>query len=244
MSASWHAGGDIACAVETPGAVRVIIGDVMGHGAEAAGTAAEMTQAFREIAVRPDPAHLIAASLDEFVVGRDCGEEFVTAQIISVPKDDREEAEIVCCGHPPPLLLRGGEAVFLEAIPAAPPLGMLGMSATDARASPLGAEPGDGMLLYTDGVTEACDHEGRPFALAEHAAALTSALESSAAAQVPGQADQGVAALRANLLRHAGGRLRDDATLLHIQFAGEALSTAHAGARNGDALMWFSAHYR
>lgn len=244
MSVPWHTGGDIACAVETPAAVRVLIGDVMGHGAEAAGTAAEVTRAFRELAIRPDPAHLLAMRLDEFITGREGGEEFVTAQIISVPKDSCGETEIVCCGHPPPLLLRDGRAVFLDTVPAAPPLGLLDMSARQARAWPLDARPGDGLLLYTDGVTDACDSGGRPFALAERAAALAPDLRSAAAALAPGQADHGIGTLRADLLRHTGGRLRDDATLLHIQFAEDPCTPTRAGTQDGDARIWFSAHYR
>ncbi len=204
-----HTGGDIACAVQAPGAVRLLVGDVMGHGPQAAGTAAEVTRVFRELAGCADPLHVVATRLHAFVAGRDCGEEFVTALLVSVPAGDRD-AEVVCCGHPQPLLLRGGQATGLEAVAPAPPLGLLDMAGCRPRSWPLGAGPGDSVLLYTDGVTDARDAAGRPYPLAERAAALS------------GGDRPLLPALRADLLRYAGGALRDDATMLHLRLAAES----------------------
>jgi serine phosphatase RsbU (regulator of sigma subunit) len=95
----------------------------------------------------------------------------------------------------------------LDALPPSPPLGLLDLAGWPPRADPLAARPGDCVLLYTDGVSEARDSRGRPYPLAERAAAL------SAAARLP-------ALLAGDLLRHVGGRLRDDATLLCLRFAG------------------------
>jgi len=215
-----HTGGDIACAVEAPGAVRLLIGDVMGHGARAARTAAEVTRAFRQLAACPEPLPAVATGLHAFVAGRDGGEEFVTALLVSVPMDDDAGAEIVCCGHPQPLLLRDGRAAPLDAVPTAPPLGLLDMAGCPARAGLLGVGPGDGVLLYTDGVTDARDAAGLPYPLAERAAALSGARPPL------------VQALRDDLLRYTGGKLRDDATLLHLRLTG-----TRAGAA-GSAGVW------
>lgn len=206
-----HTGGDIVYAVRTPSAVRLLIGDVMGHGAKAAATAATVTRAFARLAARGDPPDAIMMRLDQLVASR-AGEEFVTAQVISVPQDRRAEPEIVCCGHPPPMLLGEGRASFLDVVAPAPPLGLLGMTAQKARADLLGAGPGDSLLLYTDGVTDACDSRGRPYPLAERATALGDAARSGGAPVLP--------ALLASLMRHTGGVLRDDATLLHLAFGG------------------------
>lgn len=201
-----HAGGgDIACAVSAPGAMRLLIGDVMGHGARAARTAAEMTGAFREFAACPDPLQVVAMRLHAYVAARDGGEEFVTALLVTVPMDDDAGAEIVCCGHPRPLLLRGGQATLLDEVPATPPLGLLDLAGCQARAARLCAGPGDSVLLYTDGVTDARDRSGLTYPLAERAAALSR------------QDGPLLEALRADLLRHADGTLRDDATLLHLR---------------------------
>jgi serine phosphatase RsbU (regulator of sigma subunit) len=212
--------GDIACAVESQGAVRLLIGDVMGHGARAAQTAAEVTSAFRALAGGPAPCpppHVIATRLHEFVAARDCGEEFVTALVVCVPMDDATAAEIACCGHPRPLRLRDGCATLLDAVPPSPPLGLFDLAAAQARTEPLPASPGDSLLLYTDGVTDARDPAGRPYPLAERAAALS--------------ADRWplLQALRADLLRYTEGNFRDDATLLHLRFT---RATAREDARD------------
>jgi serine phosphatase RsbU (regulator of sigma subunit) len=217
---SCHIGGDIACAVKAQGAVRLLVGDVMGHGARAAQTAAELTRAFRALAAGPaqcPPLDVIATRLHEFVAGRDCGEEFVTALLVCVPMDDATVAEIVCCGHPRPLRLRDGCATLVDTAPPLPPLGLFDLAGAQPRTEPLHASPGDSLLLYTDGVTDARDPAGRPYPLAERAAALTA--DSWPLLQ----------ALRADLLRYTEGNFRDDATLLHLRFTQTSAREAACG---------------
>jgi serine phosphatase RsbU (regulator of sigma subunit) len=210
------AGGDIACAVVAPDAVRLLIGDVMGHDERAARTAAEVTRAFRRLAAGPDPLQVVAARLHAFVADHADGEEFVTAQFVAIPSDSGD-AQIVCCGHPAPLLLRDGRVTALDALPPSPPLGLLDMGGYSPRADLLGARAGDSVILYTDGVSEAYDDDGVPYPLAERAAALAAC---SPAGEEREQADDRLPGLlRDDLLDHVGGDLRDDATLLHLRFA-------------------------
>jgi serine phosphatase RsbU (regulator of sigma subunit) len=211
------AGGDIACAVVTPRGVRLLIGDVMGHDARAAQTAAEVARAFRRIAARPEPLQVVAARLHAFVAGHADGEEFVTAQFVSIPHG-ADDAQIVCCGHPPPLLLRDGLVTALDALSPSPPLGLLDMGGYSPRADLLGARAGDSVLLYTDGVSEAYDDHGLAYPLAERAAAT--AARARAVQGHEHRGDRLPELLRDDLLDHVGGQLRDDATLLHLRFAG------------------------
>ncbi len=210
------AGGDIACAVVTPRGVRLLIGDVMGHDARAAQTAAEVARAFRRIAVRPEPLQVVAARLHAFVAEHADGEEFVTAQFVSIPDND-DEVQIVCCGHPPPLLLRGGLVTALDTLSPSPPLGLLDMGGYSPRADLLGARAGDSVLLYTDGVSEAYDDHGLAYPLAERAAATAARARADQGREQRG--DRLPELLRDDLLDHVGGQLRDDATLLHLRFA-------------------------
>jgi serine phosphatase RsbU (regulator of sigma subunit) len=220
------AGGDIACAVVAPHGVRLLIGDVMGHDPRAAQTAAKVTRAFRAIAARPDPLPVVAARLHAFVAGDADGEEFVTAQLVSIPHGD-DDAQIVCCGHPPPLLLRDGVVTALNVLPPSPPLGLLDMGGYPPHADVLGARAGDSVLLYTDGVSEAYDGRGLAYPLAERAAALAAR---SRAGEPPEEASGRLPGLlRDDLLDHVGGDLRDDATLLHLWFA-DAEAGRHASA--------------
>jgi serine phosphatase RsbU (regulator of sigma subunit) len=218
------AGGDIACAVVAPHGVRLLIGDVMGHDSRAAQTAEKVSRAFRRIAASPDPLQVVAARLHAFVAEHADGEEFVTAQFVSIPNGD-DDAQIVCCGHPPPLLLRDGRVTALDVLPPSPPLGLLDMGGYAPHADLLGARAGDSVLLYTDGVSEAFDDRGLAYPLAERAAALAAR---SRAGERPEQAsDRLPELLRDDLLDHVGGDLRDDATLLHLWFA-DAQAGRHA----------------
>jgi len=222
-----QAGGDIACAVIAPDAVRLLIGDVMGHDPRAAQTAAEVTRAFRQLAAHPDPLPVVAARLHAFVADHADGEEFVTAQFVSIPNGDDAGAQIVCCGHPPPLLLRGGLVTALDALPPSPPLGLLDIGGYSPHADLLGAGAGDSVRLYTDGVSEAYDGHGRPYPLAERAAALAARPHAGEPAEEAcGRLPE---LLRDDLLDHVGGELRDDATLLYLRFA-DARAECHATA--------------
>jgi serine phosphatase RsbU (regulator of sigma subunit) len=210
------AGGDIACAVVAPDAVRLLIGDVMGHDPRAAQTAAEVARAFRHLAARPDPLPVVAVRLHAFVASHADGEEFVTAQFVSIPNAEDAGPQIVCCGHPPPLLLRDGRVVPLDGPPPSPPLGLLDLGGCWPHADPLGARAGDSLLLYTDGVSEAHDEHGRPYPLAERAAALSA--RSHADERRGEGSDRLPDLLRDDLLDHVCGDLRDDATLLCVRF--------------------------
>jgi len=225
-TAGHPAGGDIACAVATPNAVRLLLGDVMGHDSRAARTAVEVIRAFQQLAAHPDPLQVVAARLHAFVADHADGEEFVTAQFVSLPNGDEDEAQIVCCGHPPPLLLRDGQATLLDALPPSPPLGLLDMGGFSPHADLLGARPGDSVLLYTDGVSEAHDPHGHPYPLAERAAALCA--QTKTAVGSLGEGNRLPELLRDDLLDHVGGALRDDATLLYLRFA-DAQSDAEPG---------------
>jgi len=226
-----HAGGDIACAVASPGSIRLLIGDVMGHGARAARTAAHVARAFRQFAPQGEALQVVAARLHMFVAEHVDNEEFVTAQFVSIPIGADGEAEMVCCGHPPALLLRAGRVTPLDSLPPSPPLGLLDLGGFSPRADLLGARPGDSLLLYTDGVSEAYDRGGRPYPLADRVAALCARVNGrpeDSGERVPER-------LRDDLLDYVDGDLRDDATLLYLQFADAEAGQRSAVGADGEA---------
>lgn len=104
------------------------------------------------------------------------------------------------CGHPPPLLLSPGNAVH-----PAPPLGIGGTGPEDYGLDVVSFEPGDTLLLYTDGVVEARDADGGFYPFTERAAQWT---DHSPEALLHH--------LRRDLLSHVGGRLGDDAALIAL----------------------------
>ncbi|MEU3905647.1 PP2C family protein-serine/threonine phosphatase [Streptomyces goshikiensis] len=211
-------GGDLYAAARTPHGTRLIIGDVRGKGLEAVGEAAIVLGAFRAAAHQEDDlpglvAHLEAAVAADPDGGEGSGEDsappgegFTTAAVIDIP-DGAPTLQVISCGHPPPLLLRGGQVIALEVDHPAPPLGLTQFVESGFAAQTFAFEPGDVVLLYTDGVIEARDGAGTFYPLPERAG------------DWPGDGpDALLRHLCADLLRHSpGGRLGDDAAMVAIE---------------------------
>ncbi|WP_425315918.1 PP2C family protein-serine/threonine phosphatase [Streptomyces olivoreticuli] len=120
----------------------------------------------------------------------------------------------VNCGHPPPLLIRG-ERVLDGALdsPPQPPIGLAGQLTPEARqVHETTLEPGDCVLLYTDGVVEARDADGAEFGLDRFADFI---IRSSAAGQRPAEV---LRLLIHAVLDYQRNQLRDDATILLFEW--------------------------
>ncbi|MEU1408251.1 PP2C family protein-serine/threonine phosphatase [Streptomyces sp. NPDC005728] len=203
-------GGDLYAATRSADTVRVLIGDVRGKGLPAIGEAALLLGAFRESAHRNIPLVDLATTLDQSIsryaaeleTPEEAGERFATALLVEIP--DRDQITLMTsCGHPPPLLLSPGHAVSVPSLHPSPPLGV--HSATDHTLDVFSFEPGDTLLLYTDGVVEARDARGRFYPLAERVARWTDDSPEALMHHV-----------RRDLLAHVGGRLDDDAALIAL----------------------------
>jgi serine phosphatase RsbU (regulator of sigma subunit) len=145
-------GGDFYDAFPAPGGLMAVIGDVVGQGAEAA-TITSMARFTLRTACQltGDPA-VAARQLNATLLDRP--ELSLCTAICArfTPRaDGGAEALIACCGHPLPLLLRDGE-VRAVARPG-PILGAF--QREDWPTASLRMRPGDTLVFYTDGVTEA-----------------------------------------------------------------------------------------
>lgn len=120
----------------------------------------------------------------------------------------------VNCGHPPPLLIRA-ERVLVGALdsPPQPPIGLAGQLAPAARqVHETTLEPGDCVLLYTDGVVEARDADGAEFGLDRFADFI---IRSSAADERPAEV---LRLLIHAILDYQRNELRDDVTILLFEW--------------------------
>ncbi|MFF7101969.1 PP2C family protein-serine/threonine phosphatase [Streptomyces nigra] len=203
-AAEARIGGDLYALVSTPYGVRLIVGDVRGKGLPAVGTAALVVGVFRE-AAHDEPDLLDAVARIERSLARNLGpDDFVTAVVAGYPRTG--ELEVVNCGHAPPLLVRDSAVVPVEPDRPAPPLGLRGLSGETPDLHVLPFADGDQLLLYTDGVTEARNHDREFYPLAEGLARHT----------CDEPADT-VTALHGELLHHVGGHLHDDAALMLLR---------------------------
>ncbi len=222
-AADAKVGGDLYDVTKTPHGIRLIIGDVRGKGLGAVEVAADVLGMYREIAHEVHTLAELARRLDAGLARRwGQHEEFVTAMLAEIdPNAGR--LTIYSCGHPPPILISADGVTVLEVPAPAPPLGLLTLGDGSGAARTLPFKPNDQLLLYTDGVTEARDGRKVFYPLDERLAILGAKLPATAGAPGPGDRDRdsdGAALLeliRADLLRHVGRPLEDDAALLLVR---------------------------
>ena len=115
-----------------------------------------------------------------------------------------------CAGHPRPLLRRGRKVVAELDCDAVLPFGLGGDTPVPGVCE---LEPDDAVLLSTDGVVEARTPDGELFGLER----LADLLEREAAS---GRAGELLRRLVRAVPEHQAGGLRDDATLLRVQWTG------------------------
>lgn len=195
-------GGDLYEVITTPQRVRLIIGDVQGKGLDAVETAAIVLGAFREAAYDEIDLGAVAARIGQTLSRQLSDEEFVTVVLAEV--GNRDSMVLLNCGHPSPVLVRaGGGATFAEPPDTVPPLGV--STSGDVKPTPyeIPFSAGDRLLLYTDGLTEARDHQGRFYPLLERAYLLRD-----------NDAEQALDRLHGDLARHVGGPITDDVAML------------------------------
>ncbi|MER6395968.1 PP2C family protein-serine/threonine phosphatase [Kitasatospora sp. NPDC001603] len=170
-AAEARIGGDLYEVVDTPHGIRILLGDVQGHGLPAVETATDVLGVFREAARTEPDLVRVAERLDAALSERRVNERFATAFLLDVAPAGGP-ARFVNCGHPRPLLRRAGRVTELAPPLHAPPLGLLGLIGGHYRAGGFEPLPGDLLILYTDGVSEARDTADRFYPLAERLAAL------------------------------------------------------------------------
>jgi hypothetical protein len=209
-SAAADIGGDLYEALDTPYGVRIIIGDVRGKGLDAVRLASIVLGSYRHVAYERADLRAIVADLDRAVARSVGDEDFVTAALV---EERGGTLTIVNCGHPAPLLLRRGQVITLEPPAPAPPLGFMPV----ARPRVERLEPGDRLLLFTDGLGEA-RREGEFFPTADRAWRLLG----------HGTVGDGLASLETALVDWVHGRLDDDIALVLLEYAGPDEGTSVA----------------
>ena len=194
-------GGDLYDCYHSRSHTRFLLGDVRGKGMGAVEQAARVIRSFRQAAAIQPTLDAVAEDMTSYLDPFFEDEEFVTAILLDTT--DAARPSLVSAGHPPPLLVHpDGRCAYLE--PGADlPLG-LGERYTSHE---FDWGPGDRLLLYTDGVSEARNRAGDFLDLCELGPVL-------AGGTVEVALDRVLDAVRAHA---AGGELSDDVAVLLLE---------------------------
>lgn len=209
------AGDSVDYAVDA-GQARFAVFDGMGHGLQSAQLATLAVAAYRNARRSGQGVIETAAFVDDALQRTYEGEAFATA-VLAELDTDTGRLTWVNAGHPEPLLLRDGRLV--KTLHAAPelPLGLGGAAASPAPPShgTEHLEPGDRLLLYTDGVVEARSPDGDFFGIDRLVDLL---VRNFAGGLAPPETMRRVILA---LLEHQNDQLTDDATMLLVEWKGE-----------------------
>ena len=208
----YNVAGDTVDYAVDAGLARFGVFDGMGHGLHSAQCASLTVAAYRN--ARRAGGGLVDSmrAIDGNLLESFGGEVFTTAVLAEL--DTRSGLlRWVNAGHPEPLLLRGGRMVRSLFVEPRPPLGLGHLADTaDPEVGSEQLEPGDLVLVFTDGVVEARSPDGEFFGVER----LTDLVLRHLAGGLP-PAETMRRAVR-ELLDHQQGQLSDDATLLLVEW--------------------------
>lgn len=182
--------------------------DAMGHGLDASSIAAVAVGGYRNQRREGASMKQTVMFMDAAVMAQFGGDRFATAQL-----GELDVQSGVCrwlsAGHPPPMRIRAGR---IERLPGSDPRVPIGLGGDDVDIAEVELEPGDRLFFYSDGVVESRNQAGVHFGedrlrqvLITHAAAL------------PGEQ---VRQLIKAVMSHQEGSLRDDATVMAVEWLG------------------------
>ncbi len=211
MEPAYEVGGDAFDYATAGDQVHLGIFDAMGHDSHA-GLAANLAVAACRNERRKDTGLVTTSErVEERLIEHFGHSTYVTAVLGDVNADTGLFSWINR-GHHPPILIRSGRWTTALSCPPAHPLGTaLGLPVTLCREQ---LEPGDRILLYTDGITEARDQNGRPFGMDQ----FTDFVIRHHANGLP--VAETLRRLMRAVLDHHNGRLADDATVLCLEWNG------------------------
>jgi len=170
-------GGDYYDYVPLDGArLGVVVADVSGKGIPAALIMATFRAALRTEMRRLGDVPAVAAQLNRVVMESRDASRFVTT-VCGVLEQGSGRFTYVNCGHNPPILLRAsGGAETLQT--GGPALGIFADHRFEAGSVAL--DPGDSLVLFTDGVVEPADSRDEEFGAERLVAAVRGAGEGRA----------------------------------------------------------------
>ncbi|MEV4074485.1 PP2C family protein-serine/threonine phosphatase [Nonomuraea fuscirosea] len=202
---------------------HLAIFDAMGHDTGAGLTANLALTTLRNSRHEGDGLAVSAARIDQALTEQFGGDRFTTC-VVATLDIMSGHLEWASCGHYPPVIVRRRATVELGCSPAPPAGTGLGLPVTVCHTQ---LQRGDRLLLYTDGITEARNRHGEEFGMERFADFL-----------IRHQADElPVPETLRRLIHHHldyhEHRLRDDATVLLVEWPGSPYSRHEVEALSG-----------
>jgi serine phosphatase RsbU (regulator of sigma subunit) len=194
----------------------LMIGDVCGTGPSAAAVTAQVRHTARAIAGMGASPDEVVTHVNDALVGTIGDDRFCTMVfgIMTVSPGHGANLALVGAGHPPPLLVRA-DGRLEEVSCGGPLLGVV--PSTRFRTVSVELQPGETLLLYTDGVPEARPVEAGPDGRRGYFGLDPVEVSTRSTAGEP--AASIVSAIHTMLRGYTGGRLADDVALLAVQAA-------------------------
>jgi len=159
-------GGDYYDFIQLPdGRWSVLLGDVAGKGVPAALLMAKLSAEARfHMLTQSDPCEALAR-VNEFMLRAGLSDRFVTLAVATLDPV-RHTVSLINAGHLSPLIYRAAEEKLVDAVDVDRtgfPLGVMDDCRYEAVEATL--EPGDALLVFTDGVTDALNAQNQAFKL-------------------------------------------------------------------------------
>ncbi|GCB44571.1 hypothetical protein SNL152K_1861 [Streptomyces sp. NL15-2K] len=204
-------GGDWFDSVKLPGArTALVVGDVMGHGLNSAAMMGQLRTAVQTMAALDLPPAQLLRNLDD--LAQRLGDTYLATCLYAVYDPIASELHIANAGHIPPVLVRAadGGSDLLD-LPTGAPIGVGGVPFEAVRVR---VEPGDRLVMCTDGLVEV---RGEDIGVG-----LATLCESAAhpAASMDDACDTIIRALAVTFSKAGRGGRKDDVALLMARLGG------------------------
>jgi serine phosphatase RsbU (regulator of sigma subunit) len=207
---TYDLGGDAFDYAVDGDTARFAVFDAMGHGLQAGLLSTVAIAAYRNSRRAGLDLTSTVQTIDQAIYAHFGPERFVTALLAELDLPSGRLCWTVS-GHPPPFLLRGGKSVKTLGGNIGLPLGL---GEHEAVADEM-LEPGDEVLLFTDGVVEARSPAGEFFGVDR----LTDLAVRASGSGLP--PPEQMRRLLHAILDHQEGTLQDDATVVIVEWKGE-----------------------
>lgn len=142
-------GGDFYDVVATPESLGFVLADVSGKGVSAALLASTLQGMFYSHLKTGVPLCETLAAINSYLCAKSLSAKYATAVLADLKADG--QLEFVNCGHVAPVLVMNGKV--LRPSEGCMPVGLI--SVAEYTSVKLQLQPGDRMIIVTDGVTEA-----------------------------------------------------------------------------------------